>query len=72
MSRKRWLDFLGCQCKVSFPVNSGITRFGNGIESTKDLDDLGLNKYILLRIFDCFFNGLHDYTNDAKGDSGSM
>ena len=41
------------------------------VEVESDLELLGINNDLLLKVYNCFFNGLNDYTTDSKGDSGS-
>ena len=41
------------------------------IQSESDLELFGIGRELLLKVFDCLFNGLNDYTTDSKGDSGS-
>ena len=41
------------------------------VEVASDLELLGINNDLLLKVYNCLFNGLNDYTTDSKGDSGS-
>lgn len=41
------------------------------IKNKHDMNMFKLDIEVFLRVFDCFLNGLTDYSSDSKGDSGS-
>ena len=48
-----------------------LTNLLSQIKLKEDLEKLGIDDRNLIECFECFLNGLDDYSIDSKGDSGS-
>lgn len=48
-----------------------LTWLFRSVNSVDDMKKFNLNESDFSEVFDCFLTGLDDYSNDAKGDTGS-
>jgi hypothetical protein len=48
-----------------------ITNLLGKIHSNEDFVELNFTNDLIMKVFECFFHGLNDYSIDARGDSGS-